>query len=55
MGLIRLMNDTFATAHEYFAQSTEKKMEQWIYQNRDLKGYEPVHGARLDDKTKGGL
>ncbi len=46
----------FKTAADYFDQPQEEKMEQWIYKQKDLKGYEPVHGARMDDtKTKGGL
>lgn len=49
-----LIDETFNTTKDYFDQPLEKKMEQWIYKNKDLKGYEPVHGARLDDtKPKG--
>lgn len=49
-----LIDDTYATAKAYFSQSIAEKMEQHIYKNPGLKGYEPVHGARLDNKTKGG-
>ncbi|OQV06541.1 hypothetical protein CLAIMM_11093 [Cladophialophora immunda] len=43
-----LLDETFAVSKEYFSMPVENKMERWIYTNRDLRGYEPVHGANLD-------
>ncbi|KAF2099336.1 Clavaminate synthase-like protein [Rhizodiscina lignyota] len=45
----KLIDDQWKIMKEYFAMPLEKKMEHYIYKNKDLKGYEPVHGARLDD------
>ncbi|KIW23611.1 uncharacterized protein PV07_11798 [Cladophialophora immunda] len=49
-----LIDDTVEVMKDYFRQPTEKKMDQWIYKNTNLQGYEPIFGARLDDtKSRG--
>ena len=50
-----LMNDTMAAARAYFEKPLDDKMKDHIYKSKDLRGYEPVHGANVDPRTKGGM
>lgn len=49
-----LMDETLEASRKYFSKSTAEKMQQHIYKSRDLRGYEPIHGANVDPNTKGG-
>ncbi|RDW59224.1 oxoglutarate oxygenase [Coleophoma crateriformis] len=46
-----LINATMDSTKKYFDQPTEVKMQEHIYLSRNLRGYEPVHGAQLDTAT----
>jgi len=47
-----VLEDLWAAAKEYFAQTTDEKMHEWIYNNPNLRGYEPVYGAAVDESFK---
>lgn len=43
-----LINATLESNRRFFAKPEEVKMKQHIYKSKNVRGYEPVHGARLD-------
>ncbi|EJU04295.1 Clavaminate synthase-like protein [Dacryopinax primogenitus] len=47
-----LIERTFETTRKYFDLPLERKMRNWIYGSGHLRGYEPVHGARVDPSKK---
>ncbi|KZT57771.1 Clavaminate synthase-like protein [Calocera cornea HHB12733] len=47
-----LVQQAFGAARAYFALPLERKMREWIYGSPHLRGYEPVHGARVDPGVK---
>lgn len=49
-----LMDETMEAARKHFDKPIESKMNQHIYRSKDMRGYEPVHGANVDPNTKGG-
>ncbi|KAE8443405.1 hypothetical protein EG329_001886 [Mollisiaceae sp. DMI_Dod_QoI] len=48
----KLIEETIESNKRYFAKPLEVKMREHIYKSRTLRGYEPVHGAKLDMNTK---
>lgn len=50
----QLMDDTLSAAKGYFGKDLDTKMREHIYNSKDLRGYEPVNGANVDPRTKGG-
>ena len=49
-----LMDETMGAARKHFDKPFEAKMREHIYKSKDMRGYEPVHGANVDPNTKGG-
>lgn len=49
-----LMEEIMDASRRYFEKPMEQKMQEHIYKSKDLRGYEPVHGANVDPNTKGG-
>ncbi|KAL4876886.1 hypothetical protein BJY04DRAFT_231182 [Aspergillus karnatakaensis] len=43
-----LMQETIGVAQRFFEKCTDEKMRYHIYNSKDLRGYEPVHGAQVD-------
>ncbi|KAF2092452.1 Clavaminate synthase-like protein [Rhizodiscina lignyota] len=43
-----LIHGTLESNKKYFNKPLDEKMQQYIYKSRNLRGYEPVHGARVD-------
>ena len=41
-------------AWKHFDKPFETKMRQHIYKSKDIRGYEPMHGANVDPNTEGG-
>lgn len=51
----QLMDDTMDAARKFFKKPVDVKMQEHIYNSKDLRGYEPVHGANIDpSKPLGG-
>ncbi|OAA59660.1 Oxoglutarate/iron-dependent oxygenase [Niveomyces insectorum RCEF 264] len=48
-----LLDGTMGAARKYFEKPLDEKMKEHIYKSKDLRGYEPVHGANVDPRTKG--
>ncbi|KAH8810821.1 hypothetical protein F5884DRAFT_260881 [Xylogone sp. PMI_703] len=48
-----LMDETMDAARRHFEKPLEEKMREHIFKSKDLRGYEPVHGANVDPNTRG--
>lgn len=50
-----LMDETMESAKAHFKKPLDVKMREFIYNSKDMRGYEPVHSAQVDpNKAKGG-
>jgi len=48
-----LMDETMDAARQHFEKPLDVKMGEHIFKSKDMRGYEPVHGANVDPNTKG--
>lgn len=49
-----LIDATVDSNKKFFQKPLEEKMKEHVYKSRNLRGYEPVHGARVDANTAAG-
>lgn len=49
-----LIDATVESNKKFFEKPLEIKMKEHVYKSRNLRGYEPVHGARVDPGTSAG-
>ncbi|KAJ9142990.1 Oxoglutarate/iron-dependent oxygenase [Pleurostoma richardsiae] len=50
----QLMDGTMDAARRYFDKPVDVKMREHIYKSKDMRGYEPVHGANVDPRKPKG-